>query len=436
LFLLTYVGEENKMKSPFEIPPSGKPDLLVGNIEFEAPTGMAFDSLNRPYLINNRNPESFGQIRTLRDGKWVTLSCVDALKKGKPPARGNQHANGELVFDDVDCLYAMIGEMLVYSADFGASFHAYPCRGSLEVRVGHNRLSMPPAICQMTNLQKTPGAKWGSRSTLSVILPEKTANGLKLGAPIRITDNCLIAGSGGHSGGTSFAISAGRTIHLVYAEMPATLDGGNPTYIATIDRETRTVIAKKFLVKAEPEQPDVHSRPTIAVDSKGYLHVVSGSHGQPFRYLRSLRPDDITGGWTKPVKMTSRQTYASLVCDARDRLHSVFRQWAPHATLGYKSKAAMDVRWERVRTLVHGALERGKFEYGIFYHRLFIDRASTLYLNFTFFEFNTDQDGDYPEALAVSEDSGKTWQLADKKTIMRRITLSRDGEQKNSPDKK
>lgn len=423
LFFLTFFNysqaQEGGLTAPFEIPPSGKPGLLTGNIELEAPTAMAFDSQNRPYLINNRYPKSFGLIQTMRDGRWKTLSCLNALKGVTLPVKRNLGAPGELVIDDADCLYATIAGKLVYSPDLGKTFQAYPCPGSIEVRVGPQPIATPPAICQITNYRNLylASAKWAKRGTLSVILPEKTKDGLKLGDPIRITDKCLAAGSGGHSGGTSFAVTVGQYTHLVYAEMPKTSDGGNPIHIATIDRETRSVIATQFLVNAEPKKPDVHTRPTIAVDSKGYLHVVSGSHGEPFYYLRSQKPNDITGGWTEPAQMGGRQCYASLVCDDQDRLHSVFREWLPHASLGYQSKAAVDGKWEASQTLVHGALKRDRYKYGIFYHRLFIDRASTLYLSFTFFEFGTGNEGDYPQALAVSNDGGESWQLADKKTF-------------------
>jgi hypothetical protein len=423
LFILSFSNysqaQEGQSIAPFEIPPSGKPGLLIGNIELEAPTAMAFDSQNRPYLINNRNPKSFGLIQTMRDGRWETLSCLNAIKGVTLPVKRNMGAPGELVIDDADCLYATIAGRLVYSPDLGKTFQAYPCQGSLELRVGPQPLATPPAICQITNYRNPyiASAKWARLGTLSVILPEKTKDGLKLGDPILITNKCLVAGSGGHSGGTSFAVTVGQYTHLVYTEMPKTSDGGNPIYIATIDRKTRSVIATQFLVNAEPKKPDVHTRPTIAADSKGYLHVVSGSHGEPFYYLRSRKPNDITGGWTAPVQMGGRQCYASLVCDDQDRLHSVFREWLPHASLGYQSKAAVDGEWAASRTLVHGALKRDRYEYGIFYHRLFIDRASTLYLSFTFFEFGTGDEGDYPEALAVSNDRGKSWQLADKKTF-------------------
>lgn len=256
-------------------------------------------------------------------------------------------------------------------------------------------------------------AKWANRGTLSVLLPNKTADGLDLGDPIRVTDNCMAAGSGGHSGGTLFAVTVGQRTHVVYAQCPDDLrHGGNLIYIATIDRMTRKVLARQFLVNAPPNKAAVHTRPTISADSKGHLHVLSGSHGQPFYYLRSLKPGDISGGWTEPTKLTGRQRYASIVCDANDQLHSVFREWISHASRGYSTADAGEGKWTAPRTLVQGALPRGKYEYGIFYPQLFIDRAHDLYLSFTFLEFRAKNRGNYPQALAVSADGDKNWRLA------------------------
>lgn len=391
---------------------------------------MAFDSQNRPYLINNRNPGSYGQIRTRQEDGWKNLSFLDAIETANRPTRRELHARGQLVFDDADALYATVGGWLVYSSDFGASFSAYRCPGSLELRVGQNSLAMPPAIAQRTNIQDTPGVRWGSRSTLSIFLPTKVEGGLELGEPIWITDDCLIAGSDVHSGGTSFAVTTGLLTHLVYTKMPDDPAGGNPTYIATVDRRTRSVVAREFLVNAQPVQPDIHSHPTVAVDSRGYLHVIAGAHGQPFYYLRSLMPASITRGWTNPAEMAADQCYASLICDQGDRLHSVFRQWRPHATLGYQTKAAMSDNWSEVQTLVHGALRRDRWEYGIFFHRLFIDRNSVLYLSFTFYENHTTSKGQYPEALAVSEDGGKSWRLADEHSFTNRLSRGRGGKRR------
>lgn len=427
LFFVLLDVQGDEWTHPFDIPPHNKPALLLGDIKLEAPTAMAFDSKNRPYLINNRNPTSFGLIRTVRNGEWVTVSLRPVLADGKQLTKRNLHAPGELVIDDADALYATIAETLIYSPDLGKTFKAYRCRGSLELRVGPNRLSAPPAICSTTGMryvdrgkeQERDMAWWAKRGTLSVLLPTKDKEKLELGAPIEISDNCQAAGSGGHSGGTSFAVTTARKTHLVYAELPKDVrNGGNPIYIATVDRETRTVVAREHLIVAPPQKADVHTRPTITVDSRGYLHVLSGSHGQPFFYLRSLKPNDITGGWTKPVRLTGRPCYASIVCDEHDRLHSVYRDWLPPPTLGYAAASAVDGKWGKSTTLVHGATLKKKNEYGIFYHRLFIDRASNLYVSFTFFEFGTGDKGNYPEALMVSKDEGKTWLLARKDTFL------------------
>lgn len=436
IILLTINSKGIEKMKAFDIPPSGKPELLLGDIKFKAPTAMAFDSKNRPYLINNRNPDSIGLLRTVRDGKWITTSFRSMLDQEKLSKKRNFHANGELVIDDADGLYTILMGKLIYSPDLGKTFKTYPCSGSLELRVGPNKLEFPPAICQTKTKyvdrekkRQPKMAWWARRGNLSILLPEKTEDGLELGDPILITDKCLAAGSGGHSGGTSFAVTIGDKIHIVYAEAPEDVrEGGNPIHIATVDRKTRTVLAKKFLVTAPPRKTDVHTRPTITVDSKGYLHVLSGSHGQPFFYLKSLNPNDITGGWTKPAPMIGKQCYASIVCDKEDRLHSVFREWIPHPSLGYSYAEAEEGKWTKPVTLVHGANPKGKKEYGIFYHRLFIDRASNLYINFTFFEFKTGDKGIYPEVLIVSKDRGKTWQLASSETFLPNV----DTEKNNS----
>ena len=411
---------------PFEIPPSGQAEKLVPDSDGKGPTAMAFDSRNRPYLINNRNPAAFGLIETVRNGEWVTLSFRDAMAGGLPDQR-NRKATGQLVIDDDDALYTIKRGKLVYSADLGKTFQTYPLRGaSLEVRCSPWQTMETPAIQVMTNgrsmdrrgQRESHMAWWARRGTLSVLLPTKQGNRLELGEPILITEDCGARGGGSHSGGTSGAVTLGRKTHVVYAKSPEDVrSGGNPIHIATIDRDSRTVTAREFLVNAPPDKSDVHTSPTLTVDEDGYLHVLSGSHGQPFFYTRSLKPNDITAGWTEPVQLKGRQCYASLVCDADNRLHSVFREWIPHASLGYSHASAPNCDWRGPETLVHGANPKGVRGYGIFYHRLFIDRASNLYLRFTFLEFTTGKDGDYPEALIVSHDGGANWQLADRQTL-------------------
>lgn len=412
----------------FRVPSHARPDSLAPATAFMPPTAMAFDSSNRPYLANNRRPEFFGQIQTLGDEGWITLDALPALRGVVPDlqAKGNtvHHAMGEIVFDDGDRLYATLGGLLLFSSDRGASFRAHelpPGKHSLELRTGPGDMPHPPAISVMAPGGYVDGVRWGRSTRLSVLLPTVTPEGLRLGEPIPIADDCAVAGSGGHSGGSSFAVSSGDLLHLVWAAYPDSGETGNPTWIATVDRRSRRVIARRLLGVVEPEAPDVHSRPTITSDGRGLLHVLSGAHGQPFRYWRSSSPGSIEGGWSEVELLDEDQTYASLVCDGDDRLHSVFRQWLPTASLGYQRRGARDATWEDTRTLVHGAPKRSDANYGIFYQRLWRDRAGGLYLAYTYWETVTRAEGVYPDALIASRDGGETWDYADTDLFRKRL---------------
>ena len=116
--------------------------------------------------------------------------------------------------------------------------------------------------------------------------------------------------------------------------------------------------------------------------------------------------------------MGESQTYCSLVCDTKNRLHTAFRQGRPHPVLSYQRRYG---HWSEPRILVHGANRRDMWEYGVFYHRMFIDRDGALYLSFTFWEAKTRTEGDYPRVLIVSVDGGKTWVLATRERFARRV---------------
>ncbi len=436
LSLLVISATPQAARLPFEIPPSGQPQELIGNMDMMGPTALAFDSRNRPYLFDARWPKHFGYILTLREGKWVKLSYESALRELfpslRPPSRPFLHARGTIVFDDQDGLYFIITvpksgggrskrfqSVLIYSPDLGESFQAYRLprgRTSLELRVGHNRLTAPPAISVSVPRQRVSYIKWGRRSRFSVILPRKEGNRLQIPAPVTVSDNALAAGTG-HSGGTSFAVTTGRYTHVVYTEVPNSARGGNPTYAATIDRDTGRVVSRTFLVTADPEKPDNHSRPVITVDSSLYLHVIAGSHNGDFHYLRSLKPDATDAGWTSPeVLRGERRTYQGLVCDLDDRLHLVYRA---HPSLRYQRRSADDQGWSPSLELVRAP--RGHRGYTVFYHRLAIDRIGTLYLAFTFFDRKLRERGDFPQALITSTDGGRTWQLARTRDVAARV---------------
>ena len=61
---------------------------------------------------------------------------------------------------------------------------------------------------------------------------------------------------------------------------------------------------------------DNHGGPALTIDADGYLHVLYYSHHHPFRYRRSLRPNDASE-WTPYQEFGINLTYPALLC-ARD----------------------------------------------------------------------------------------------------------------------
>jgi hypothetical protein len=433
-FLPSLALADEKIHSPFVMPPSGKPDVSTLSMDLEGPTALAFDSRNRPYMFERREPEHFGYILTLRDGAWVRLNYLKALQAAFPeiipPNKRYHQALGSIAIDGKDRLYAVIvaktkGKLkrqwyLLYSENMGKRFQVteLPGMSFLETYTGHNDLDLPPAVGCLQKRKNHP-ARWTSYHDLKVFFPTKDENGLQLGKPVHVSADCF--GVSNHSGGYSFAVTRNAKTHIVYAEIPE--DGiGNPTYVATIDRRTMRVAARKFLANAPPMEVDVHSTPVITADNAGILHVLTGAHNNPFLYTQAISADTVNRGWSKPAPQTrDRQTYATLVCDSYGRLHSVYRQ---HGSLRYVYKSPNAPAWSKPVEIVKQPRDhRG---YTIFYHRLFIDRADALYLSFT---FRTQEKGLYPRVLAISDDNGKSLRLATTQDMQARVIRAEQSEE-------
>ena len=61
------------------------------------------------------------------------------------------------------------------------------------------------------------------------------------------------------------------------------------------------------------EAVDNHGGPALTVDAEGYLHIVYYSHHHPFRYHRSVRPNDASA-WSPMEQFGTDLTYPTLVC--------------------------------------------------------------------------------------------------------------------------
>jgi len=399
------------------------PDYPVENAYY-------FDHANRPWSI-----ASDGLVRW-EAGRWVIRPVrVQAGPKDSPQTA--RPLIPKIAFDRHGTIYllASVGgrPSLVYSRDGGNAFFAAPLPGrqrnssfDLEVFTGHNELDGPPAILRYTQTAADPKRIWRRINDLELLLPVERQGRLAIASPVMVSRQCI--GFSAHSGAPNSVVSRGDKVHIVWAEAtdPGIQVPGVPTFVATYDQATAK-LSKPALVGHGPPPNDVHNSPSITIDSKGFLHVVAGTHGRPFPYAKSLDPNDATRGWTVPALTGEglEQTYIGLVCGPDDSLHLAFRLWkrgqppfpASHfATLAWQRKPA-DRPWEPPRVLVVPPLS----EYSVYYHRLTIDRKGRLFLSYdywsTYWFYRNDHWG-RRRVLLVSPDAGNTWKLADTRDLI------------------
>jgi len=318
---------------------------------------------------------------------------------------------------------------LLRSSDQGRSFSAIDIgredgRSSgydIEEFSGHNVPSEPPPLLRLTYRAKDEKLFWRRLNDLELLLPRRLDGEVSIGTPIPISNECL--GVSSHSGIPSSVVSRGDKVHVVWAEAtePDEDVPGVPAYVATYDRSTGA-LGERALVGYGPPPNDCHNTPGITMDSKGYLHVVVGTHGSPFPYARSLEPNDAHAGWTEPQLIGEGlgQTYIGLVCGPDDTLHLAFRlwlagtEWHPlsHAgTLAYARKRPGEP-WSEPRPLIVPAFS----EYSVYYHRLTIDRKGRLFLSYTYWSTYWFYRNDYPgmrRSVPISSDGGDNWKLVE-----------------------
>jgi hypothetical protein len=258
----------------------------------------------------------------------------------------------------------------------------------------------------------------GNHGDLWLFAPDKRDDGeLVIGDPVLVSDRA--SGFASHSGAPSVVATWNNRTYVVWGETPeydpifAPLSpygdppwifshdrpSGVPTYINVLDREHGTLSGKRLLAFASPVD-DSHNVPGLVIDSRGGLHVVTGSHGGHFQYLRSRMPERIDD-WTAPRPTTTAstgrdcqyntqgwqggcQTYLAFMRDSKDTLHLSYRQWyaEPGRHDGDYYAALVHQRmqiygeWESPQQLVVPAIPG----YYIYYHKMSIDKDDRLYL--------------------------------------------------------
>ncbi|NLX97495.1 MAG: hypothetical protein GXY83_15110 [Rhodopirellula sp.] len=387
-----------------------------------------FDMANRPWIWTG------GGLATLRDGRWATIDLAAAVTTRPPQFEGRSFGSpsAKIAFDrdgDIYTLASVGREMaLLHSRDDGKTFAAYliPGRQSesrsldIEQSSGQNPLDGPPPIVRYTRTESDPNLIWRRLHDLELFCPTKVNWQIVIGEPVLLTKKAI--GLAAHSGIPSTVVSRGTKVHVVWGEAtdPKEKVAGVPAYVASYDRTTGKA-GTPALVAYGPPANDIHNTPSITIDRRGYLHVLAGTHGQPFPYAQSLEPNDAHSGWTEAVALGKglSQTYIGLVCGPDDTLYSAFRLWkrgeepfptSHFATLALARKEA-GKPWEEPRVLIVPPFS----EYSVFYHRLTVDRRGRLFLSYdywsTFWFYRTDHRGNR-RALMMSPDGGKTWKMA------------------------
>ena len=129
--------------------------------------------------------------------------------------------------------------------------------------------------------------------------------------------------------------SEGSGRATAYLESPKIVTFKGKTHVAWLDSPTegfrvrvRTLDHSSNTWSAPVEIGDAtdnHGGPALTIDEEGYLHVLYYSHHHPFRYRRSVRPNDASE-WTPFEEFGHNLTYPALVCAQDGTLIMVARR--------------------------------------------------------------------------------------------------------------
>ncbi len=178
--------------------------------------------------------------------------------------------------------------------------------------------------------------------------------------------------------------------------------------IRTFDRRLNTWSETVTLGEAH----DNHGGPSLAIDSKGFLHVVYYPHHHAMRYRRSKHPNNVSS-WTREVTFGDRLTYPTLLCGPQDVLYCTCRR-------SYKEKpweVELWKKWPDSDWILTGSILRSRYMgYAHFQESLAWNPIDwSLHLACRFHEKS--DDGAYGRLQSVvylkSVDLGSTWQAAD-----------------------
>lgn len=204
--------------------------------------------------------------------------------------------------------------------------------------------------------------------------------------------------------GNNIVTRDGRT-HMVWQESDAK---GYYDVARTLDRKTGQWSP---IYRIGPAK-DNHARPALAIDSKGYLHVVIGGHVTMMTYFKSKRPNDASE-WERP-KAVGIGTYPMLICGAGDVLVLAARHDIEPRGLNLFVNNG-DGRWHLRENIFQRRADHPGYS-GFNAALAWGPEGTRLHLAIDSYESGrtADKRGIYQSiAYMVSDDLGKTWTKSD-----------------------
>lgn len=211
-----------------------------------------------------------------------------------------------------------------------------------------------------------------------------------------------------------------------YAEQNKIITHDGKTHVVWLDSDDtgfwvrgrtldRTAGAWGPVITIGPAQ-DNHGGPALTIDRQGHLHIVYYPHHAPFRYQRSVRPNDLTD-WEPVVEFGQELSYPVMVCAPDDTLILTARR-GYHALEG-APKEGMRMEQELWRKPAGGPWEfagvliqsrwPGYSQYAV---GLAWGPEGRLHLNTRIYEVEAEEGKKPLNTIGhmVSDDQGRTWQ--------------------------
>lgn len=422
---------------------------------------VTFDPGNVPTIRSRgASEDDTSFVHRLERGAWVRHDLLAALRDAYPDFAGTVHAGGygtDRVDWDVDGrAYTVLTvrldddggfrNVLLASTDgmdtwqvvelpFGDSTpltDPHDWGNVTSEHQGAEPLEGPPLVAVWRQLGPWKG-QWSSLNQLQVIKPYWSGGALLLREPVTVSEIALPLLQ--VAGGASFAVTRGETSYLTYATVVPRRTTYTPTWVAAYDASSNSVSESRLVAKSRPAN-DLHCTPGICADDAGALHVATGAHGWPFRYVRSTQPYSIAS-WTRPVNVTTsgyrdrttdadgigKQTYLSMVCAPDGTVHIVSRQ--------VRRRVDGHFRGAYYDALVHTSLAPGatawttpdlvvvppQVDYSQYYQKLTVDQLGRLFVSCSYFS-RRDPPATrtfrrfHHRMVLISEDAGVSWRFA------------------------